>query len=113
MKCPSCGKEIAEDSNFCEYCGESVATREAGIQSYNEHIPREESSKQSVIPSKVWLGVCSLEGVYFANQWGGRPETWAIALRVFYVILSILMLPVVGLLAYIIGYVIYKSRHQL
>lgn len=29
MKCPSCGKEIAEDSLFCEYCGtklESVAS---------------------------------------------------------------------------------------
>lgn len=22
MKCPKCGKEIADDSNFCEYCGE-------------------------------------------------------------------------------------------
>ena len=24
MKCPSCGKEIAEDSKFCEYCGVQV-----------------------------------------------------------------------------------------
>lgn len=24
MKCSSCGKEIAEDSKFCEYCGVQV-----------------------------------------------------------------------------------------
>lgn len=26
MKCPYCGKEIAEDSNFCEFCGARVQT---------------------------------------------------------------------------------------
>ena len=26
MKCPKCGKEIANDSNFCEYCGTKVDT---------------------------------------------------------------------------------------
>ena len=24
MKCPNCGKEIANDSNFCEYCGKRI-----------------------------------------------------------------------------------------
>ena len=24
MKCPHCGKEIANDSVFCEYCGEQI-----------------------------------------------------------------------------------------
>ena len=24
MKCPKCGKEIADDSNFCEFCGSPV-----------------------------------------------------------------------------------------
>lgn len=24
MKCPNCGKEIAEDSQFCEYCGTKI-----------------------------------------------------------------------------------------
>ena len=24
MKCPNCGKEIAEDSQFCEYCGVKI-----------------------------------------------------------------------------------------
>lgn len=24
MKCPKCGKEIANDSAFCEYCGEPI-----------------------------------------------------------------------------------------
>ena len=25
MKCTSCGKEIADDSKFCEYCGTAIA----------------------------------------------------------------------------------------
>ena len=24
MKCPKCGKEIANDSQFCEYCGNKI-----------------------------------------------------------------------------------------
>ena len=30
MKCPKCGKEIANDSNFCEFCGTKV--KQQGIQ---------------------------------------------------------------------------------
>jgi hypothetical protein len=26
MKCPKCGEEIANDSNFCEFCGERITT---------------------------------------------------------------------------------------
>ncbi len=26
MKCPNCGKEIASDSNFCEFCGMKIST---------------------------------------------------------------------------------------
>lgn len=26
MKCPKCGKEIANDSNFCDYCGVRLNT---------------------------------------------------------------------------------------
>jgi len=26
MKCPNCGREIANDSNYCEYCGKKVKT---------------------------------------------------------------------------------------
>ena len=29
MKCPSCGKEIADDSKFCEFCGKRVNVRTA------------------------------------------------------------------------------------
>lgn len=28
MKCSKCGKEIANDSNFCEYCGVRVVRNE-------------------------------------------------------------------------------------
>lgn len=30
MKCPKCGKEVANDSNFCEFCGAKV--KQQGIQ---------------------------------------------------------------------------------
>ena len=33
MKCPKCGKEIANDSNFCEYCGEQM-----GKSEYRVHV---------------------------------------------------------------------------
>ena len=29
MKCPNCGKEIANDSNFCEYCGAKVVVSQS------------------------------------------------------------------------------------
>lgn len=32
MKCKHCGKEIDDDSNFCEYCGESVNNDIVGIE---------------------------------------------------------------------------------
>lgn len=35
MKCPHCGKEIANDSEFCEYCGTRVDVAEQPQVSYN------------------------------------------------------------------------------
>lgn len=26
MKCPKCGKEVAEESNFCKFCGEKISS---------------------------------------------------------------------------------------
>lgn len=45
MKCPRCGKEIANDSVFCEYCGERIS--------------RSEVSSKSPVKSVI-LGVCAL-----------------------------------------------------
>lgn len=33
MKCPNCGKEIANDSQFCEHCGTQVMTSIQGVNS--------------------------------------------------------------------------------
>lgn len=45
MKCSKCGKEIANDSNFCEFCGERIT-----------------SSKQQFLKShrKVFYAICAL-----------------------------------------------------
>ena len=34
MRCPKCGKEIANDSVFCEFCGERVTNTSLGEKSY-------------------------------------------------------------------------------
>lgn len=31
MKCPNCGKEIAEDSMFCEFCGTKIESKKSKI----------------------------------------------------------------------------------
>ena len=31
MKCTNCGKEIANDSVFCEYCGTAIQVSSGGI----------------------------------------------------------------------------------
>jgi hypothetical protein len=35
MKCPNCGKEIANDSVFCEFCGAKVEVAKQSQVSYN------------------------------------------------------------------------------
>ena len=54
MKCPKCGKEIANDSNFCEYCGSSVS---------NNHRKK-----------TIWitLGLIVVSFIGFAFLWMGR-----------------------------------------
>ena len=34
MKCPNCGKEIANDSLFCEYCGKPVKQQRHGFVTF-------------------------------------------------------------------------------
>lgn len=37
MKCPKCGKEIANDSKFCEYCGTKVSSVTESISGESKH----------------------------------------------------------------------------
>ena len=41
MKCPNCGKEIANDSVFCEFCGIRIAAKAQMLE--NELIPKKSS----------------------------------------------------------------------
>ena len=45
MKCPKCGEEIANDSNFCEYCGERITS--SVQQHFKSH-------------SKILYAICAL-----------------------------------------------------
>lgn len=38
MKCPNCGKEIANDSLFCEFCGTQVASSKNVAQEASVHV---------------------------------------------------------------------------
>ena len=38
MKCPNCGKEIANDSQFCEFCGTQLVSAKKGAQEASVHV---------------------------------------------------------------------------
>lgn len=40
MKCPNCGKEIANDSRFCEFCGTKIVQKVDGTHVFNEENKR-------------------------------------------------------------------------
>ena len=68
MRCPNCGKEIAEDSKFCEYCGAKV----------NNNIPNESTStvalrRNDFITFWFWFlivanGISAIYCLYVFNQ---------------------------------------------
>ena len=40
MKCPNCGKQIAKDSSFCEWCGTRVIKESSvTILGHTENVP--------------------------------------------------------------------------
>jgi len=91
MKCPNCGKEIADDSKYYEFCGTNISL----------NIILDDTNK-------IWLGVCAGEGSYYARKWGGKPENWITLSRINYILLSLLF--GMGLLVYIIAYFSYKKH---
>lgn len=67
MKCPKCGKENANDSVFCEYCGERISSINTGKKSHVK---------------TVLLGFCTLLvvvalGFYVLNRSSNRSATEA------------------------------------
>ena len=100
MNCPNCGKEIANDSVFCEFCGVKISKD-------SSHIIKNKPLRPTLCSErKVFLGVCAGEGEYYAMYWGGNPNTWTIVCRVIYAVTSLFF--GIGLIVYLIVYLIYK-----
>ena len=55
MKCPKCGKEIAHDSQFCEYCGNKI-----------NPVKRTQKIYRAVIAVILCIGV--IAGVIYQNK---------------------------------------------
>lgn len=51
MYCPSCGKKISIDSNFCEFCGQTIPQK-IRFEAENE------LSSESGSNNQVWSGDC-------------------------------------------------------
>ena len=52
MYCKHCGKEIADDSKFCQYCGKSL---ESNTINYFEYIKTFISSNKKIV--KIFIGI--------------------------------------------------------
>ena len=52
MYCKHCGKEIADDSKFCQYCGKSL---ESNTINYFESIKSFISSNKKIV--KIFIGI--------------------------------------------------------
>nr|WP_297704007.1 zinc-ribbon domain-containing protein [uncultured Butyrivibrio sp.] len=48
MKCPGCGKEISDTSQFCKYCGTKIEKKETS--SYQYHEPDDDNDKRTPPP---------------------------------------------------------------
>ncbi len=74
MKCPNCGREIAEDSVFCEYCGTKLICKEQEKQSQqsSNEMKSGDGKKIVYVISLVLLNIVSL-CVAYSVHW----ETFA------------------------------------
>lgn len=67
MKCKNCGAEIANDSNFCEFCGNQVVLEGAGQ-------PVEKSKKGWILWLCIGLGVAIVGSIVFAVAHSKKPQ---------------------------------------
>lgn len=49
MYCKHCGKQIADDSTFCQYCGRNLVTLQTEIPTREEHISESAKEKQEIV----------------------------------------------------------------
>ena len=49
MYCPGCGKQIDDDSEFCEFCGTHIEPDDAAEESITQEVPRQEPPVQSEV----------------------------------------------------------------
>lgn len=59
MKCPKCGNDIANDSNFCEYCGNNI---------HKKHIHKALLGLFTVIIVIIIIGIMTSTGTLFGEK---------------------------------------------
>ena len=64
MKCKNCGKEIAEDSVFCEFCGTKVAQYDNAILTILDNALTDEAPMKALKACKKCYNLCQNKHPY-------------------------------------------------
>lgn len=76
MKCPNCGKEIANDSNFCEHCGTQSLEYQKQKQEYEIKKKKRLKTVSVAISVLLLLGIVISLGIFAKDRYGAY-KAWA------------------------------------
>lgn len=66
MKCPSCGKDVPEDANYCPYCGTRLQEKKSGELAHEELAELRHNELIAIVFSIAFMGFAILFA-YMAN----------------------------------------------
>ena len=74
MFCPLCGKEIADESRFCSYCGGRTGPEQPDVQPNGQ--PNEQPAQQQAYQSYSPPGGQPNGRQYYQYQYNNPPPNW-------------------------------------